>query len=304
MASYLHFSSAHPRSIFKGIIIGEGIRYVRTNTTEKDFETQIKLFTTRLHRRGYPTNFINRHIKEVRFKDRLNYIKNNSFLQQKEIFRRPIFKCIQIPRFNLLKQLVLKDLKNIQQYVQLPLFILLKNNSLHNILVRARHSHTDTESYSKCFNSDKKTISPTSPRYTQIIKPKKCKRSRCCTCQHFIEKDFFTSSTTKQRFYIRKPFNCSTKNIIYLITCTKCKKQYVGKTTKTLRERVNHHRTSIFTKQKRYLSLHFNLPLHSVANLSVQIIDSTNSTSELDSLESFWIYKLQTKEPKGLNCKI
>ena len=30
---YLHFSSAHPKKTFKGLIMGECIRYVRTNST-------------------------------------------------------------------------------------------------------------------------------------------------------------------------------------------------------------------------------------------------------------------------------
>ena len=37
----------------------------------------------------------------------------------------------------------------------------------------------------------------------------------------------------------------ATQTVIYLITCANCKKQYVGKTTRTLRYRVCQHRHSI-----------------------------------------------------------
>jgi hypothetical protein len=51
------------------------------------------------------------------------------------------------------------------------------------------------------------------------------------------------------------------------------------------------------------LSLHFNLPSHSISNLTVQIIDIASNTSELDTLEHYWIHRLQTTHPYGLNCK-
>ena len=36
---YLHFSSYHPRTIFKAFIKGECIRYVRTNTAQETYAT-------------------------------------------------------------------------------------------------------------------------------------------------------------------------------------------------------------------------------------------------------------------------
>ena len=35
--------------------------------------------------------------------------------------------------------------------------------------------------------------------------------------------------------------DCSSINVIYLITCTKCGIQYIGKTSQTLRSRMNNH---------------------------------------------------------------
>lgn len=37
-----------------------------------------------------------------------------------------------------------------------------------------------------------------------------------------------------------KPYTCNSSSIIYLITCRKCHKQYVGLTTTSLKERLNH----------------------------------------------------------------
>ena len=112
-----------------------------------------------------------------------------------------------------------------------------------------------------------------------------------------------------QNFYpLRHHFSCTSNNVIYLITCTKCKKQYVGMTTKKLNIRLNHHRTSIFNKQKTYLHTHFNLPDHSIENLKVQAIDKVegkqDATSKLRKLEKYWIKTLRTYQPIGLNVSM
>ena len=49
---YLHFSSSHPKNVFKSIIRGECIRYIRTNTTYETYKATVLLFTQRLQKRN------------------------------------------------------------------------------------------------------------------------------------------------------------------------------------------------------------------------------------------------------------
>ena len=145
---------------------------------------------------------------------------------------------------------------------------------------------------------DRKHISAGKLLQIKNIKTKiqKCQSPKCVTCTHLNTTPYFTSTTTKTTYLIRHSFSCNSTNLIYLITCTKCRKDYVGLTTKTLRERINHHRTSIHTKQKRYINNHFNFPDHSIKTLSVQPIDTIhNSTPQtLVELERYWIHTLNT----------
>ena len=131
---------------------------------------------------------------------------------------------------------------------------------------------------------------------------KKCGHPRCATCQHLQCQPSFKSTKTKQSYPIRHNFSCNSENLTYLITCTKCRKQYVGMTTQKLNVRLNHHRTSIFTNQRTYLHKHFD---HSLKNLTVQAIDKTNANpgahNELRKLEKFWIKILQTYQSIGHN---
>jgi hypothetical protein len=63
---YLPYPSHHPQHVFSGIIKGELIRYVKTNTYEKDYLKIAKQFKQRLLARGYPkscsTRYSNRYL--------------------------------------------------------------------------------------------------------------------------------------------------------------------------------------------------------------------------------------------------
>ena len=302
---YLHFNSFHPKSVFKGIIIGECIRYIRTNSQQINYESQIALLKQRLQHRNYPLKFINKQIQKVHYHNRENFIKSE--LKPNNIISKPIFKCPKPPRFSLLKKVVLENYHRIQKFIDTPLFVALKHKTLSCYLVKSKHHATEEDN--NYINQNCKISSPTinQPRIqpmvisTQLIKPTTCKHSRCATCSHFNNATHFKSNKTNKVYKIRSSFSCSSRNIIYLITCKKCKKQYVGSTEKTLRERINHHRSTIIRKERRYISKHFNFVDHQITDLSVQIIDSTSS-DKLHSLEQYWIKTLQTIIPFGLNC--
>ena len=73
-----------------------------------------------------------------------------------------------------------------------------------------------------------------------------CKRSNCDLCSFgYLRKELEAkSSTGATLFKLNKNFNCNSKNILYLLTCTVCKKQYVGK-TENCRFRMNNHKKDV-----------------------------------------------------------
>ena len=139
---------------------------------------------------------------------------------------------------------------------------------------------------------------------------KTCRHPRCATCRtHLNCSSTFKSNypLNKTTYAIRHQFSCQSKNIVYLISCTKCKKQYVGSTTLQLNTRINHHRSCVFNKKSTYIHKHFDLPNHNVTHLQVQPIDTSSplnsSLQDLRKVEEFWIATLRTKNPYGLNSK-
>ena len=314
---YLHFNSFHPKNTFSSIITGECIRYVRTNTDKDNYVTQTMLLKSRLQKRGYPPKFISKYIDLVNYNQRQAILEESTKYQIKVNTHRPIFKCVPPPQFEQLKNITMHHWKLIKTNMKPPLFITKKQRTIGNHLVKSNYIPSDEDIidiYLSCtppsYNNTVtiNTSTQSIHNFNQLreivahdIQPKVCNQRRCATCLHFNPIPFFKSTTNHTNYNIRKSFTCSSSNIIYLITCRKCKKQYIGKTTKALRERINHHRSTIMTNQNRYLSIHFNFPDHNINHLSVQVIDEVDNQTDLPDLEKYWIVKLGTLKPKGLN---
>lgn len=117
-----------------------------------------------------------------------------------------------------------------------------------------------------------------------------CNCSRCKTCPFFSDSQSITSTSTNTPYPIRGSWNCQTKGVIYLITCKRTGKQYVGRTKRSLYERCSEHIRDI-RKGIKALGEHFR---GNVDDMSIQIIDQTNDKAELKKMEAYWIRKLQT----------
>ena len=143
---------------------------------------------------------------------------------------------------------------------------------------------------------------------------KKC--GHCMLCKlHLNTSTKFTSTVTNETFSFDKEHSninvaCTAKNVVYLITCEICKIQYVGMTVQELRCRFDGHRNSIKAgKLNTFLVDHFNSLGHHAHNVTVQIIyhysnDDGDAKDVLLTVEEFYMRKLATLSPFGLNDKI
>ena len=64
-------------------------------------------------------------------------------------------------------------------------------------------------------------------------------------CQYIKEGIEHTFKTVDKKFEIRVPFNCESKNLIYVVICSGCKEEYIGQTQTMLKERLNTYRQHI-----------------------------------------------------------
>ena len=55
-----------------------------------------------------------------------------------------------------------------------------------------------------------------------------CKKQDCQTCKFIKRRDKLPQNN--REYKLAKDVNCQTNNVVYLLECTRCKKQYVGET--------------------------------------------------------------------------
>ena len=117
----------------------------------------------------------------------------------------------------------------------------------------------------------------------------------------------FTSTITGTSFdlNIRNDNNlspCELNCVIYLITCSNCNLQYVGKTKQKLKQRFSGHKHCCKMKKDQILYKHFNSDCK-FENAKFRIIDRTTE-NDLLSKEDFWMKKLMSVYPFGLNDQV
>ena len=136
----------------------------------------------------------------------------------------------------------------------------------------------------------------------------KCNRTRCSHCCNIVESDSFFSSQYNTTFKLRFNTSCTSSKVIYLISCKKCSLQYVGQTGQQVSRRMNNHRFDINSfvdpAFSTYVASHFNSAGHSLNDFQFIPIGMVNNEMERLMKETYWIHKLGTLHPNGLNSKI
>ena len=105
-----------------------------------------------------------------------------------------------------------------------------------------------------------------------------------------------------QQYSILPAVSCTDEKLIYLITCKKCQKQYVGKTEQSLRQRHYGHRREI-EKGSSALGQHFSPEQCGAESLSIQIIELCSSLEQLAGREGAWQHTLASFAPAGINIR-
>ena len=77
-------------------------------------------------------------------------------------------------------------------------------------------------------------LPPTGRPNRKVKGMKKCGRN----CPYIKEGKVVRCSKTFKNVEVNSQCNCKTENVIYIVTCKKCSMQYIGKTERSLDERV------------------------------------------------------------------
>ena len=271
----LHKTSHHPSHTFKGLIKSQLIRFKRLSTFKSDYLKTCQTLFSFLKIRGYTYTELNKEKHKIWH----TYLKTNQQNTNDEhklipiiIDHTAISKELGITYRDILT--TQKTLKNIR-----PIIAYRNSKNLGQLLIRNRFTKTRNGYFSPC--SDHK----------------------CKTCLHHTTfTQTFSSHRTKQIFDIQQQLTCTTTNVIYLITCRHCHLQYVGETSRSIRERLSNHKSDIKNKKETSISNHFNSHLHTILDLRITAIQHcTQDTTFRLKQEKFWQNTLKTLQPLGIN---
>ena len=85
-----------------------------------------------------------------------------------------------------------------------------------------------------------------------------CYEENCLVCPCIDHTGFIKSNANGKTFPCLSNVSCRMQNLVYLIECRECGKQYVGQTSRPLRERILEHVRDIFHQRHTSLAIHIN----------------------------------------------
>ena len=137
-----------------------------------------------------------------------------------------------------------------------------------------------------------------------------CNRNRCRYCPTLNKTGQLTCNVTGQEFNCMKNISCRSSNLIYAITCTRCRKQYVGQTLLRIKDRFLKYFYDVENGDKtKAVGLHFSLPDHNgCKDIEISVLEfikkpprSPEAAIIRDRVEKRWIHLLRCPAPQGLN---
>lgn len=269
--NYLLPSSCHPSHVTKNIPYSLALRLKRICSLNTDFLHQLDILKTKLVSRGYNLNYICKAFESVKTIERKDALRKSVAPISDKIVLSITFDP-RLPDISL----ILKNFWRVMTFnprmkrifPSPPMLCWKRTKNLREFLIRAKLP----KEISLRRSCRKKT------GFTH------CNRN-CNMCK--FSPNFASnviSSRTNESFPILSNMNCTSKNVIYCITCTKssggCKSrpQYIGETGRKVADRFNEHFSSIKPNSLKSIGQHFSTNAHSSADLSIVAIEQIRSS--------------------------
>ena len=250
---YVHFYSCHPSHTKRNIPFNLARRACTIIESEESKTQKMIKLKEVLSRQGYPKNLIDNGIKKAAEIPLAELRKAKAKNNEKDVLA---FVTTHNPR-NPDMYKVIKDTINVldaspklKKVLSETTLINSKRQppNLKQILTRAR------------FVSLQQSEQPNIGNGTKV---RKCNNPRCGTCPLLIEASEIKLKSCTAPFQIRSEMDCTATDLIYLIKCSGCDKEYIGETS-NLRARVRVHKQQ--TLDPRLRNLYVN---HHIAHCSI-----------------------------------
>ena len=283
---YLHYTSSHPYHTKRSIVYSQALRVSRIFSFENDFIRHRNEMKSWFLNRGYPKTLLDTDVKKVKFCNTSGDKKTKTNRILLVITYHPLLKDFAKVIKKHLHLLHMKDEVK-KAFTPGPMVSFRGARKLSSYLVRAKLYPLE-----------------------RSVGSFKCNGKRCQVCINVTESNTFSSSVDKKEYVINHSFNCNDKCIIYLLTCNKCKMQYVGKTVDDFRLRWNNYKDNTRKSlrkeacMRQHLFEHFSSEGYSsfLDDISIIFIDKTDP-KDPNKREHYWRHTLKAMAPQGLNVE-
>ena len=281
---YLLPSSCHPPSCTKNIPFSLCLRIVRICSKPEYREKQFLKLKELMTSREYSESTIDAAINRARGIPRHVALRR---VMKKQEGIRPVFALTYDPRLPNIQNIQAKHWRSMisqdpylsEVFLQPPLTAFRRQKNLRDHLIRAKV--------------------PTDPKLHPQRRSrgmKKCGKN-CTACPYI--KEVKSLYINQKEWKINQNLNCEIFNCIYLIECKKdnCNSKYVGETKRIMKFRFAEHRGYVNNKdESQATGEHFNLPGHSLSDMTITILEKVRSNDDLyrKERETYFINKFNT----------
>ena len=217
---YLHSLSAHPNYTKRSVVFSQTLRVSRLCSYEENVMKHKANLKSWFLKREYPEKLISAEMGKAKFS---NGERKSNSKNQKGI-------PLVVTYHPLVKS-----------------FSGIVNNNIYLLHMDQKVERTFTPQLMVSYRSMRK-LSKYLVRAVGLYpiqrKVRSCKFTgkRCEVCKNVLATDTFTCSNDQTTYKINNKFDSNEKCLVYLITCNKCSKQYVGKTVDMFRSRWNNYK--------------------------------------------------------------
>lgn len=283
--SLLHFKSFHPWSLVNNLPYGQFLHLKRNSTRDQHFQEESNTLSRQLKQRGYPHKVINEALCKAQ------RTKRESLLMNKQRLNRNNKICWGLDYTPLtmdIKKIICQHWHIIEEipgcHIK-PYVGFCRTRKLKDLLMfqKPKEENRETDKLPEGFFA--------------------C--GHCYICKLAIRSDSFTHNGIN--ISNKKFATCSTRNVIYYVKCG-CVLAYIGYTKRMIRTRTGEHKSRIRNKVlEAPMVSHFVNARHMDTDFSFWFLEQTTSRPGLDiqrqllQWEAYWIFKLNTVKPHGLN---
>jgi hypothetical protein len=276
----LHTTSFHPPHTTRGVLKSQVLRFKRLSSFKSDFDNACHTLFEALRRRGYNKRLLRKTKRDIWY----YHNAESGPTQVKTLLP------VVIPFSPIGTQLIREWRRRITDHDTFSNFHIIAAYKKHRNLTQLL-THKDTHTH-------------TAPQNKHSAGAYKCNSPRCHTCDHLTPTNQFSSTYTRRNYRITDRLNCKSQNIIYLITCTQCRLQYVGETARPLADRLANHKSTIRHFKDTPIATHFNQHDHAIRDLKITPIEQikhTDSRGPRLERERYWMEELMSYSPFGIN---